>query len=339
MDLLIKSFNRPYYLDRCIQSIYLNSAQPNFKIKILDDGTPQKYLDKIKGKYPDIEIYHSEFYAKKVAYTEKGCAPKTNKIPINLWLKAASEATDYFVLLEDDMWFVESFDLNDLKIKSTKDKLLFVKLFWLGNNKLIQCKTQTLKETIVVFEPDLYIKNPGLYKFVFYKYDCFKIRKILKALKIHTFNRALSYYSIYSTAAVMFKKEYFLTLWNDHGNEVDEGLQLYNAVKYLNTNATKIAFAHTKTEIVKTGFLSSATNQFKNYQNVQMDMFLFNKTLNDAWLNVSFDVMQNYPNDLCSLQIESILERVNSQDLRVSEWKKWVNCFKNQFQSFGCKTE
>ena len=39
MDIIIKSFNRPYYLDRCILSI-LKNVKGDFKIKIVDDGTP-----------------------------------------------------------------------------------------------------------------------------------------------------------------------------------------------------------------------------------------------------------------------------------------------------------
>ena len=65
MDLLIKSFNRPYYLDRCIQSIYLNIHDNNFNIIVLDDGTPKKYLDKLLEKFPSITILKSDLYFEK----------------------------------------------------------------------------------------------------------------------------------------------------------------------------------------------------------------------------------------------------------------------------------
>ena len=54
-DIFIKSFNRAFDLDRCISSIYQN-VSGDFRIKVLDDGTPKKYLDKIRKKYPDIPI-------------------------------------------------------------------------------------------------------------------------------------------------------------------------------------------------------------------------------------------------------------------------------------------
>jgi len=47
IDILIKSFNRPYYLDRCLYSIYKFVKKTDFNIVVLDDGTPEKYLQKI----------------------------------------------------------------------------------------------------------------------------------------------------------------------------------------------------------------------------------------------------------------------------------------------------
>ena len=64
MTILIKSFNRPFYLDRCIYSAY-KFVLGDFNIKILDDGSPEKYLDKIQWKYPHISIVKSDNYDEK----------------------------------------------------------------------------------------------------------------------------------------------------------------------------------------------------------------------------------------------------------------------------------
>lgn len=42
MDILIKSFNRAFYLDRCLQSIE-NFVEGDYTVKILDDA-PKKLL-------------------------------------------------------------------------------------------------------------------------------------------------------------------------------------------------------------------------------------------------------------------------------------------------------
>ena len=71
MDILIKSFNRPYYLDRCLQSIAKYAQNPDYSIIVLDDGTPQKYLDKIQEKHSEIKILKSEFYTEKSQLLQK----------------------------------------------------------------------------------------------------------------------------------------------------------------------------------------------------------------------------------------------------------------------------
>ncbi len=43
MEIFIKSFNRPFYLDRCLQSIE-NFVEGDFCIKVHDEGTPETYL-------------------------------------------------------------------------------------------------------------------------------------------------------------------------------------------------------------------------------------------------------------------------------------------------------
>lgn len=338
MDILIKSFNRPYYLDRCIQSVYMHCIDENLQIKILDDGTPQKYLDKIQDKFPKIKIYKSEFYHQKVAFTEKGERPEIHNIPIDLWIKIASESSQNFILLEDDIWFTETVNIQELQSTIDKENLAFVKLFWLGNPVLVQEKSSEIKNNLRIFQADLFVNNPVLYNFIFYKFNRFKIRKALQTLKIHTRTRHLSYYSIYSVAGVVFNKDYFAALWNSHKNEVDEFLQLYNAVNFKFKNKTA-AFARTENEIVKTGFSSSATNQFKNYDDVNVDMFRFNKIVNEAWLKGDFDSMSNFPADFAQESIIEILKSSKDSEISVEEWQKWVAKFKNQFTAFGCKID
>lgn len=114
MDLLIKSFNRPYYLDRCIQSIYLNVRDNDINIIILDDGTPKKYLDKLTNKYPAIKILKSDLYSEKSKAIVNGDSNVNSKIPIDLWINAAEKASNYFLLIEDDFWFTKPIHLKKL---------------------------------------------------------------------------------------------------------------------------------------------------------------------------------------------------------------------------------
>jgi GR25 family glycosyltransferase involved in LPS biosynthesis len=337
MDILIKSFNRPYYLDRCLQSIYLNCADSDFKIKILDDGTPQKYLDKLQEKFPNISILKSEYYDLKSKNCALGLKPEIMKIPIDFWIENAKNASDYFVLLEDDIWFTEKVNLNRIHEDLKLENLSMLKLHWLGNSKFIQSKSFQKKESITVFEPNLYTKSPLLYSVAFHRFSRLKFREIFKFFGIYSKEKFLNYYTIYAVAGVIFKKDYFLSLWKNHQNSVDEGLQIANAVRYINQKPT--SFAHSNNEVLKTGFLSSATNQFKEHYEVNIDMFQFNKTINDAWFHDKLNVMNNYPKDISVEEISTILDSENNPKINSNDWKSWVSSFRNQYEQMGCKLE
>jgi hypothetical protein len=333
MDVLIKSFNRPYYLDRCIQSIYENVVDSKLSIKVLDDGTPVKYLEKIQKKFPKIEIIKSEFYLEKSKALEKTSSLLSTNIPIKLWLNAAQNATDYFLLLEDDIWFTEKINLEETHEFLEKENIFSLKLFWLNNLKLVYGKTIKTDKHTVIYKPAVFTKNPVLHRIIF-RITRYNNRKIMRFLKLYSDEKALQYYSIYNVAGAVFHKKYFLSLWNHHQNQVDEHLQLRNAVKFWHSN-TKMQFARTEEEVVATGFSSSATN--KNYETGQFDVFAFNKILNEAWFHDEINVMDNYPDDLNNLAIERILLKENNPKAQVDDWNKWVFSFRKQFQDIGCK--
>lgn len=334
MDILIKSFNRPYCLDRCIQSIKKFVVDSEYQIIVLDDGTPEKYLKKIKEKHDGITILKSSKYDEKVTSIENSLGNVSTEIPIDLWLDTAKKASDYFLLLEDDIWLTDCVALSDLQIELSKEKVQMLKLFWLGNPKLISNKIIKKDSFFSIYQPQLYTQNPLLYRFIFI-IDRFKIRRFFSFFNIYTTARALRYYAIYSVAGAVFKRDYFLSLWNNHTNTVSEELQLYNAVKFLKSNKN-VNFGRTNKEIVKTSFLSAATNQHKNYENVNLDMFAFNKIVNDAWYENQFDAMDGFPKDLNPEIIDTILKEKNATVANAEEWNKWVKKFKFQYTSFGC---
>jgi len=338
MDILIKSFNRPYYLDRCIQSIVLNSRNSEYKIVVLDDGTPQKYLDKLLDKYPEINILKSEFYDEKSNAVANDIQNINLKIPIDLWIKSAKNASNYFLLIEDDFWFTTAFNLKKFRLNLETDKIKMLKLCWLGNSKLISENNNSNNKLYSIYSPNLYTENPYLFNLIF-RIDRFKIRKILTYFKFYSEERFLNYYTIYATSGAIFKKKYFLNLWKNHKNSVDERLQLLNAVKFINKKKKSLNFGFSNSELMKTGFLSSASNQNKEFKNISIDVFAFNKIINEAWFNNHFDAMENYPNDLNAEKIEELLINSNNSLAQVSEWKKWVQAFKNQYISFGCKID
>lgn len=339
MDILIKSYNRPYYLDRCLFSIYKHVINNNGKIVVLDDGTPQIYLNEIVNKYPKIIINKSEFYEEKVKFTIEGKIPKTLAIPINLWLDSAKNASENFILIEDDTWFIDNIDLNAVNEEIIQNNVVLTKLYWIGNSIINQNKKETFFKNIILLKPKLFTVIPMLYYFIFYKFDRFKIRKILRFLKINTDERQYAYRTIYAVAGMIFNKYYFTKLWDNHKNNVDEGLQIYNAVKVLNKQKGTIKFARCHNEILRTGFMSAATNHHKDERIGDVDMFAFNKLINEAWFKNQLDVLNSLPNDIASQEIIKILDNDSEKAVSSKDWMRWVDSFKDYYLKIGCKID
>lgn len=333
MDILIKSFNRPYYLDRCLFSLQKHAKNSLGRIIILDDGTPQQYLDKIQKKYPQVEITKSDLYDKKSSNLTESY---NGEIPIDFWVQTAQNSSDYFLLLEDDFWFTKDLNFEELENDIKEDNLAFLKLFWLGNPKLTSQNIIENKADYYIIEPKLLTRNPFWYKKIFKTYG-FRFNDLMKLFGLYTADRNLAYYHIYSVAGSIFKKDYFVSLWKDNNRKVDEGLQIQNALKFLKVKNVKIA--HTKKEYFQTGFSTAATLTHKKYEGVHLDIFEVNKYLNEAWLNNNFDVTTSLPNDIEKSELERILKTADISGKLTSEWKKWHIQFKNQYKRLGCKTE
>ena len=336
MDILIKSYNRPYYLDRCLFSIEKHVINFTGKIVVLDDGTPQHFLDKIKLKYPNVIVEKSNFYEYKQRFTIKGISPEGYLIPIDFWVEAAKNASDFFLLIEDDTWFVENIDFSSTELEIRENNVVITKLYWIGNAKINASKIKFLKNNIILIKPKLYTIIPFLYYIIFYKFNRFKIRKTLRFFKINTLEKQLAYYTIYATAGAIFSKEYYSKLWKNHQNKIDESLQLFNAVKEFKKQKNNNNFAHYHKEILKTGFMSSATNQFKENYHGNIDMFIFNKLLNDAWFEDQLNTITSLPNDINSEDIISVLENDSYNRIDSNKWTLWVNDFKNEYINIGC---
>lgn len=333
MDILIKSFNRPYYLDRCLFSIQKHTKNSFKRIVVLDDGTPKQYLDKIQEKYPHVEITKSDLYDKKsLNLTES----YNGEIPIDFWVESAKKSSDYFLLLEDDFWFTTDLDLVEIEKSIAEDNIVFLKLFWLGNPKLTSKNVIESKTFYNIIKPKLFTSNKFLYKKIFKTYG-FRFNDLMKFLGLYTTERNLAYYHIYSVAGSAFKKDYFVSLWKNNKGKVDEGLQIQNALEYLKSNSNS-KIAHSKKEYFQTGFSTAATIADKKFEEINLDIFDVNKFLNEAWFNNKFDVTSSLPKDILETEIEQILNNANKTGELTTEWKNWHNNFKNQYEKLGCKT-
>lgn len=337
MEILIKSFNRPFYLDRCISSIYQN-VSGNFKIKVLDDGTPKKYLDKIREKYPNVEIHLSENYEKKVKAIaenlESGKSINGFEIPTKFWYDNVKNASEYVIVTEDDVWFTRPINVDELQVQAKKFNINLLKLGWLGNeNEKKDLNLNSISTEVESAQPkDLLLLNKKLMTAFFH--NQYKFFTILYKLKLVNHKTHLKYWSLNSILMGFYKKEYWLDIWKDMDGKVDEKKQLINASLFYRKNKNNPNFiSRLKTEAMKTTFQSSATNSYHEY-GFDFDVNRFNHMINEAWLNDEFDAMENFPKDFSLDYFKSFI----SEKINISEFEKWVQKFRNQYEQMGCNT-
>lgn len=137
ITIIIKSFNRPHYLDRCLGSIYQN-VKGDFEIKVLDDGTPKKYLDIIQSTFPNVKIITSNQYHEKIKAIEdniiSGKTIDGFTIPTDLWYNEVKSSSEYVLVTEDDVWFTNEVNVDDLVNQMKSFSIPLLKLGWLGNS-------------------------------------------------------------------------------------------------------------------------------------------------------------------------------------------------------------
>jgi len=333
MDIIIKSFNRPYYLDRCLDSIYKH-VKGNFTVTVLDDGTPEKFLNKIKIKYPEIKVILSENYDIKSKKLENSQDIDGFNIPTNLWINAVKNAKDYVLVTEDDVWFVNDINVDEIIRQMKADSIQLVKLGWLGKKSNSSVDEVNLSKEIVSTYPKNLFTSSELIMDLFF-YNKFKFYTILYKLGLVNNHTVDKYWVLNSILMGLYHKDYWLHIWKDAKGKVDELQQLRNASVWFNQykKNTKI-IARTEAEVLKTTFSSSATNSYHKC-GISIDMNTVNRILNNAWLDDKLNVTENFPNDFSDDYIASFIQ----EDVDIDSWKKWVKKFKNQYRNIGAKVD
>lgn len=337
-DIIIKSFNRPHYLDRCIKSI-LKNVTGNYRIKVVDDGTPQQYLERIVTKYPDISIARSDQYNSKIQAIDnnikKGEKIDGFSIPTQLWINEVKKSSDYVLVTEDDVWVSAPFNIDEMVNEMKFHKIPLLRLGWLGNpNDDKYCDVKKLTPSVVSTIPQKMITGNKFFMNLFF-YNRFKTFTMLYKMGLVDNNTKKKYWVINSILMGLYQKDYWLAIWKDAVGKVDEKQQLRNAATWYHNNK-KTTFARTNIEHLKTTFKSSATGSYHEYGN-NFDVNRMNFILNEAWYNDQFDPMENFPKDFSDDYIKRFLDQANHPNAQYQEWAKWSEKFKSQYRDLGAQ--
>lgn len=330
--ILVKSFNRAYYLDRCLQSIQ-QFVEGDYQIVVLDDGTPKKYLDKIKEKFPEVEIRLSEQYDQKIQAIQENLVSGKEidgfQIPISLWKKAVEESSDYLIMTEDDVWLTEKINIDELVNSMRKYQMVLLKLGWVSQRE-IQSKKNELNEYLIGIQPKVFSAPKWFLKNIVFEKK-WKIYSIMYRLGIVNSSTVSEYWVMNALLMGLYERNYWLKLWHSLETKVDEQEQLLNAVDWYRKNKRENLYGKLNFEMMKTTFQSSATNSYHRYGD-NFDVNRFNHIMNESWLLNEFDSMENFPSDFSINYITSFLEKNEHEKTSPKAWLDWTEKFKNQYR-------
>ena len=176
MNILIKSYNRPYLLYFTLNSIYKNIVG-DYKITIVDDGTPDIYLKKLKDEFPNVQIKKTIYHTEKSAIIENYERNKSDntyvKLPHFDWNKVVNSFTfDYFFVMEDDQFVVKKIDLNALQKVIKNNNLQFLQ-FNILNKKRFSFPVKEQND-IYVYDSKFFIKKIKKFNFLYQPSNFYK---------------------------------------------------------------------------------------------------------------------------------------------------------------------
>ena len=328
MDIYIKSFNRAYLLHRTIASIYNYLNDFDGRIVVLDDGTPQKYLDKISELFPDVQIVKSPYYEQKTKDISLNKVPE-KVIPADFWRDEVLKGSEYFILLEDDMWFTQPINYKDFTKEVYDLKMDMIKFLWLKNNKLISDNIIQKTEYFNIVQPKVLTKNPFLFDAIF-RTNKFKLGSLVTKLLNHKLE-LLTYYHLYMVAGGVFSKRYYQACWKSNQNNVDELKQISQLLKSeINKNV-----GNSNTEILKTTLKTTATLISKEKLGTTVDIFKINRILNEEWLVGNTYKIDDFNLDIPTDWIKNCILKFENNTNLYSDWEVWHKTFCLSHKNIG----
>ncbi len=334
MDIVIKSFNRPYYLERCIRSIEQN-VSGSYTILVLDDGTPEHYLERIKVLFPKIKILRSDLHTRKSqAIADHLTGRQTyalKNIPSDFWVNAITGVSEIFLLMEEDAWFTGPISADEIVETMSARNIVTLKLFWCGNEDIVKGQKIRIGTDVEEVFPELPIHSTSIFSVLMS--EKFRLRTLLRRSGILTRKFILPYYGLYTVSSAFFRKDYWLSLWSNSGGYVNEERQLVNAVRW-KAQHRETRYAKTIEEKVRTTYIVSSISHLHT---ARFDFITFNHFMNEAWLRGDLNAIHNLPGDFGARYLENFLPANHSANVSTTDWHRWIREFQKQFRDQGCR--
>jgi glycosyltransferase involved in cell wall biosynthesis len=305
------------YLDRCIRSIKAH-ARGYGTIIVLDDGSEEKFLEKIAQDHEDIIIRGSPNGAKKRQYVKDNYAENNNLRrevtdmgfdPAAFWVEEIKKDDNSFVLvMEDDTWFRESIDIVRVVKNMEENNTLIFKLMLCGRENAGKGSDVDIR---VLFD------------------DGFAMDYYTPLIK-----EILDVYQIFILCLAIYRKNYWINNFEGVGHYLDEIYTLNRALEYvmkLQSENVRVRFARSASEIIHQSHMTTCrTDSGGMGVPVKIDNSLYNKAIDEAWLKGDLDPMSNFPDEIADDYLTSVFRRSLS-DEEIGKWLLWRKSYNAMF--------
>lgn len=333
MDIMIRTMNRPYCLDRCLRSLQKRVSGVG-RIVVVDDGTPQPYIDELVTRWPDIHVEKSPNWEVKSELCATGGLGRqqmfetARQLPVGSWIRVARTLSDPFMLLEDDLWFVQDLDLDELESTMHRERLAMARLGTFGQSRTFPSPSPLagplgLEESHPRylewsrrFRParTVFATKPsgGRSSRLAWKYA----RRLGAVGPDHWYHL----WGIFSDSGSAFDKQYWLNVWNEDDSEVNESVQLDAALTWASEHPDA-RFARFTQDRVRTTYVSCATG--RRWPDIGCDMYVFNRVMNEAWLRGEFDAELDLESEYDADSIVERLREADDENCAPEAWQEW----------------
>jgi hypothetical protein len=292
MNIYIKSFNRPFYLDRCIRSIKFNVTGYD-KIIVLDDGTLSVYLSRISQLYPDVEIRSSGADDGKIKLLRQERFDEiAAKYPsaTAFWVREiANDKNDYCMVVEDDVWVVRRLNLTALLPELVQNQAVICKFWWGSTQHQITAQKACAGGPVLEYFEAAY-------------------------------DQLEDAYSIWIVAFAVFRRDYWINSVSAARRLADERSQLIAASEFAAKHPT-VRYAKTQVRTIFQGWMLPARST-PEYYDKGLIQHLYMDALNDAWLAGQIAPTDGFPFDFPKAAIRDVLAtKLAAPAVRI--WDEW----------------
>ena len=306
----IKCHSRAAYLDRCIRSIK-RCVAGHGPIVLLNDGVARPHLDRLLELHPGLDVRNSLKVTNPPADSAALDGPAYD--PAKFWVRElAKDANDYIVLLEEDTWLVQEFDLPLVLDNLAPNGVMMMRFSW---NNIARLATD--KDAIFWA-----VLSPGV-----------TLRYYSPTIK-HPFEA----YKIFALANGIYRRDYWLRCYTDAPHWTAEMEILKRALLFLQqrqSDGRLVRFCDFGREGARTSFYSTGRSASGGIGVAhKLDQKAYNTALDEAWLAGRLDAMADYPADIGdAARMGAFADRLTQQ--QIEDWTKWRADYVTMYRNMG----